>query len=410
MQPGTRVESALNKISALLTPKRVLLYALALTIVTWFFFFMIHIRARAFGVTPGADFIAFYTAAQIAGTTPEKLYDVPTQQSIQQQIRPDLPPTRHWHYLYPPFFAIPLLALAPLTYLQAYWAWTTASLILYALSILILVSLLPAAAEAGSIFVIAASAPALIWCLLTGQTTALSLFLWILAFYWIKRGKPFFSGFTLGLLSYRFQYLILLAPILLLKKFWMPILGLAISSSALIVTGGWVLSVRSYADYFETVLVMSERIGEKLQPLPKYISIYAFFRPLLPNSVTISLTMLVMAILVYWLAQMWRGSLRPGKPTFDLQFSMTLTMTLLLTHQGLIYDLLLLTVPALIIYENRSWFPPYYKLLLLLLYFAPYYAPIIAEKTGVNPTQPLLIWLTYEIYRGSERMRLSSSG
>jgi hypothetical protein len=212
---------------------------------------------------------------------------------------------------------------------------------------------------------------------------------------------------ALGLLAYRFHYFIVLAPVLVLKKFWRPILGLVISTLILVVAGGLVFSFRSYTDYFRTILVMSDRIADKLQPLPKYVSAYGFFRALLPNSPTVGLTILVAAILIYWLAQMWRGPLKPEKPIFDLQFSMMLTVTLLVMHQGLIYDLMLLTVPALLIYENRSCFPPYYKLLFLLLYLAPYYSPIITEKTGFNLTQPLLFWLSYEIYRAHQTVKNS---
>lgn len=412
MDLRTKVELALNRATALFTPKRILVYALALTTITWLIYFPINnLRTRGIAVTPvhprGGDFIAFYTAAQIIRSHPEKLYDIPTQRAIQLQWLPQLPMDLHWHYVYPPFFALLLKPLGRLSYLHAYWTWVMVSFLLYVLSIWILASLLPSASSRlRDIFLIAVPAPAFFWCVMSGQTTALSLLLWTLAFYLIKRGKRLLSGMALGLLAYRFQFLIVLAPVFLLKRFWKVILGLSISSLVLVVVGGLAFSFQSYVDYLGAVRILSERIGEKLHPLPKYVSLYGFFRPLLPDSVAIGLTILVAVLLVRWLARMWQGRVVPEQPAFDLQFSMAMTVTLLVMYHSLVYDLLLLAIPALVMYQHRSLFPPSYKLLLALLYFAPYYSFVIAVKTGFNVTQPLLVLLSYEIYRAWEKQSL----
>jgi hypothetical protein len=58
-------------------------------------------------------------------------------------------------------------------------------------------------------------------------------------------------------------------------------------------------------------------------------------------------------------------------------------------------DILLLTITALLIYEHPSSFPPYGKIILALLYFAPYYTEASTIMVGVNvtPLAPILALL-----------------
>ncbi|MFQ5684502.1 MAG: glycosyltransferase family 87 protein, partial [Candidatus Binatia bacterium] len=353
-------------------------------------------------VWQAGDFLAFYSAGLIANTNPEKLYDIDTQRKIEQRLNPSLPPRRHLHYLYPPFFSVLLLLLSHFTYIQAYWIWTTASVVLYLLSIWILILLVPSAkAQFGHILAVSAAAPALVRCIFLGQTTTLGLFFWTLAFYLLKRRRPLWSGMTMGLLTYRFHFLIVMVPVLIIKRLWRTGLGLVIASIALICAGGLFFPFSLYADYLASLSILLAKIQGNHHPLAQYVSLYGFSRLLLPNPLAAGFTLLGVAPLFYWLVRIWRGNVEPHSDAFDLQFAMTITVTPLIMHHSLIYDLMLLTIPALLIYQHRSLFSPYYKLLLALIYFAPYYSFLIAEQTGFNPTQPLLFWLSYEIYRAS---------
>jgi hypothetical protein len=53
----------------------------------------------------------------------------------------------------------------------------------------------------------------------------------------------------------------------------------------------------------------------------------------------------------------------------------------------------------LILYPYNAELSPYYKFLLLLLYFIPYVLLMFPGRLPFNPIQPLLMFLCFEIYR-----------
>ena len=73
-------------------------------------------------------------------------------------------------------------------------------------------------------------------------------------------------------------------------------------------------------------------------------------------------------------------------------------------HHGFVYDLILLSIPALLIYPYRSLFSPHYKIVLTLIYFIPYIMLFFNGRFYFNPIQPLLVYLCFEIYRAYTRM------
>ena len=206
---------------AWLTAKRIFVYALALAVMTNLVFVALYIHVPSFRETPGADFVQFYSAALLSRDRPEKLYDAEAQSEIQKQFSPGARRGVHWPYLHAPFFTILLMPLSALSYAGAYWAWTTFTVVLSCLSVALIIRL--DAARFPSLrlgLAVVYAAPVLYWLISTGQTTAVALFIWALAFVLIKRDRLFWSGFVLGFLAYRAQYLTVLLPLLAIRKMW----------------------------------------------------------------------------------------------------------------------------------------------------------------------------------------------
>jgi len=395
---------------AWLTAKRIFVYASALAVMTNLAFVALYIHVPSFRETPGADFVQFYAAALLSRDHPEKLYDAEAQSEIQKQFSPGARRGVHWPYLHAPFFTILLMPLSAFSYAGAYWLWTAFTVVLSCLSVVMIIRL--DAARLPSLrlgLAVIYAAPVLYWLISTGQTTAVALFLWTLAFVLIKRGRLYWSGFVLGFLSYRAQYLMVLAPLLLIRKMWAGILGIATSCVLLVVVGGWLFSFGSYLAYIESVAEQSRRIVTLTQPLSHYITLYGFFRALLPHFWAVGVTILTSLPLIYGLWRMWRQVVPLQSNAFDLQWAMLMTATLLLMHHGFVYDLLLLTVPILLLYPYGDELSPYYKISLLLLYFIPYVLLIFPGRLPFNPIQPVLMLLCFEIYRvyTSESVKLS---
>src|SRR5688572_8466568 len=181
----------------------------------------LYIRVPSFAETPGADFVAFYSAAILSRTNPDKVYNTEAQTEVQKQFSPGALQGVYWAYLYPPFFTILLLPLSSLSYVEAYWVWTVITVVLCCLSVVIMIRLdVPRQPPLRLGLAVAYASPVLYWLISTGQTTAIALFLWTLAFVAIKRDQLYWSGFILGFLAYRPQYLTVLLPLLFLKKMW----------------------------------------------------------------------------------------------------------------------------------------------------------------------------------------------
>jgi len=360
----------------------------------------LYIHVPSFVETPGADFVQFYTAALLSRSHPDKLYDPEAQKKIQKQFSPGARSGVYWPYLHAPFFTILLIPLREFSYVGAYWVWTAFTIFLSCVSVALVIRQDPARRPPLKVgLAVIYAAPVLYWLISTGQTTAVALFLWSLAFVLIKQKRRFWSGFVLGFLAYRAQYLVVALPLLVFRKMWAGIFGAATSGALLIAAGGLMFSFSSYDAYVQSVAEQSQRIVTLAQPLSHYVTLFGFFRALLPHYWAVGATILTSLIVIYWLWRTWRKVEPLDSSAFDLQWAMLMTTTILLMHHGFVYDLILLAVPILLLYSYSPQLSPYYKLSLLLLYFIPYLLLIFSSGLPFNPIQPLLMILCFEVYR-----------
>ena len=390
----------LNLSLAWLTAKRIFVYALVLALVTNLVFVALYIHVPSFAETPGADFVQFYAAAILSRDHPDQLYSADAQREVQKQFSPGARRGVYWPYLHTPYFTILLMPLSAFSYVGAYWLWTVFTVFLCCLSAAIVIFVDRARRPALRVGLAAVyAAPVLYWLISTGQTTGVALFLWALAFVLMKRQRLYWSGFVLGFLSYRAQYLMVLLPWLVLRQMWTSVFGLATSCLLLILAGGWLFSFGAYRAYIEAVAEQSRRIMTLTQPLSHYITLYGFFRALMAPNWAVAATILMSLLLIYWLWRVCWQTVPASSTAFDLQWALLTTTTLLLMHHGFVYDLLLLTVPILLLHPYHEQLSPAYRVSLLLLYFLPYVLLIFPGSLPFNPIQPLLMLLCFEIYR-----------
>lgn len=398
----------LGFIAKFLTVRRIFLYGFALSSIGWLLIALLQIELHQSGQIPGGDFIGIYSGFKAAKYYPAKLYDLNTLHVSQDQIA--ISPLRegHWEYGYPPFFTAIFLPLANLSYVQAYWSWMILTFLLYFFSLAIFLFLSrPQKIKTAATLTTAAASPAFLWIALSGQTTAIGFFVSMLALVFIRLRMLFCAGFALGFLSYRPQFLIVVLPLLILKRCWPMISGFVASTLVLIVIGGWFFSFSAYWAYFGMLQIFAESLTQGTYPVFKFISFYGWFRSFVPHPAATGLTALLSLLLAFWLYRCWKGTVRPEGAVFNLQCALIVSVTLLVMQYGLIYDLLLLTISALLVYERPTFFPPYGKILFALLYFAPLYSEITAIRIGVSVTPLLIFWLCYEIYQCCLRMKPS---
>jgi hypothetical protein len=400
------VSLGVNKAIAMLSPKRVFIYASVLALLTHIIILALYIHVPRFRESPGEDFVQFYGAAILSGEQPDKIYDTRSQMDIQTQFSAGARNGIYWPYLHAPFFTVLLMPLCWFSYVGAFWLWTLFTITLYFVSVVLLIRSAPVIRRPplAASLAVAGAAPVLYWLILTGQTTAIALCIWTMAYLFMKQGRFYWSGFVLGFLSYRAQYLTIIIPLLALRRMWWGMFGFSSSFLSLIVLGGLMFSFDSYWQYIEAVRQQSGRIENLTQPLSHYVTVYGFFRQLLPPVWALCGAGLASSILIYWLWKVWRGVVNFQSGMLDLQYASLLTTTLLLMYHGFTYDLLLLTIPAVLLYQYRSLLSPYYLFVLLFLYFAPYMLLIFRGQFLINPIQPVLMFLCFEIYLVSKKV------
>ena len=399
------VSLTLGKSLGLLSAKRVFVYASVLALLTHIIIVALYIHVPSFRESPGADFVQFYAAALLSGAQPDKIYDPQSQMEIQGQFSAGARNGIHWPYLHAPFFTVLLIPLRWFSYVGAFWLWTLFTTTLYFVSVVLLIRSAPIRRPPLKLsLAVAGAAPVLYWLILTGQTTAIALFIWTSAFVFMQRGRFYWSGFILGFLTYRAQYLTVILPLLFLRRMWSEIFGFSTSFLSLIVLGGLMFSFDSYWQYIEAVGQQSGRIENLTQPLSHYVTVYGFFRQLLPPLWALGGAALASSILIYWLWKVWRGTAHFESGILDLQYASLVTTTLLLMYHGFVYDLLLLSIPMLLLYQYRSLLSPYHILVLLFIYFVPYMLLIFRGQFLINPIQPALMFLCFEIYLVSKKV------
>jgi hypothetical protein len=80
------VSLGVNKAIAMLSPKRVFIYASVLALLTHIIILALYIHVPRFRESPGEDFVQFYGAAILSREQPDKIYDTQSQMDIQTQF------------------------------------------------------------------------------------------------------------------------------------------------------------------------------------------------------------------------------------------------------------------------------------------------------------------------------------
>ena len=218
---------------------------LVLTLLTHIIILALYIHVPRFVESPGTDFVQFYGAALLSGVHPDKIYDSQSQMEIQRQFSAGAGNGIHWPYLHAPFFTVLLIPLRWFSYAGAFWLWTLFTVTLHFVSVILLIRSAPSRRPPiKATLAVAGAAPVLYWLILTGQTTAIALFIWTLAFVFMRQGRFYWAGFVFGLLSYRAQYLTIILPLLFLRRIWSGVFGFSTAFLSMIVLGGFMFSFR----------------------------------------------------------------------------------------------------------------------------------------------------------------------
>jgi hypothetical protein len=298
------------------------------------------------------DFTAFYAAGKcVQRGQGSQLYNMQAQGRIQQEfasgvkIRNGPLPFTH-----PPFEAALFVPLVFLSYSAAYWVWNAVSLVaLVVVFLLLLRPHLPKLrgwSETLPLLCGLAFFPVFV-CLLQGQDSLLLLLLFGLAFVAMKSGREFVSGICLGLALFRFQLVLPVIAVLLLRRRWKTVAGFATTAAALVGISAAVVGWGGLMNYPHQLLQFSHvQAGAAMNPrlMPNLRGIVAGLAG--DGNWAHVLIGVLSAALVVWAASKWNAG---GQQTqFDLGFGLTLVVAVIVSYHLMAHDLSVLLLPLLL--------------------------------------------------------------
>lgn len=181
-----------------------------------------------------------------------------------------------------------------------------------------------------------------------GQGSGITIFSLAVGIALLRRRRDLPAGLALGLLVLKMQWLPILLLVLLCKRRWQALAGVAITATVLLAISflamgtAWIpgfLDVVVRAQRFDPLFALAPSLSHSLSG-----GIAALIGQLNPALRTIN-TALILAVagLVIWL---WRGKWQPGTPRWDGLVAVTLLAMVLTNLQVNTHDLSLLCLPA----------------------------------------------------------------
>lgn len=200
------------------------------------------------------DFSMTYVGARIVHLgRGARLYDMGEQIAQRQSTFRDPSPLLFEH---PPFEALIFSPLAALPYRTAYTIWALVNAIIWLSLPLLLRPQAPRPRETLGYLALWLLFAPLGVALFQGQSSLALLLLYTLCFLQLKRGRELTAGALLGLGLFKFQFVLPLALIFLLRRQWRFLAGFAVSGAFLgalsVAAVGW-RGLVSYAEFLHTV-------------------------------------------------------------------------------------------------------------------------------------------------------------
>jgi len=345
-----------------LTPERIELYPMAISITTWLLWGISILLGSGLtdisGQVIGADFLSFYNGGKffLSGRTPD-LYNLSALIEFQKGVVAPSPLKGIYVFTNPPFNSVLYAPFSLGSYATGLLLWWGAGLLVLALSLHLLhqelkpLSHLPT----GRLFWISfLFFPTIAWFLF-GQNTALSLLVYTMTFVMLRRQRDLEAGMALGLLFYKPQLAIAMAVMLLFRWRWRALIGMALTVSAWI-GAGFAISPEAMREYVRLAPRLMEFMRlHDLNPTWGDHSFYAFSTLLLDGFSRRGADLLAFLLIaggVGRVALLWAHTCwRPGTRTWDLTLAATLALGLLISPHLFLYDLMLLLLPLAILWS-----------------------------------------------------------
>jgi glycosyl transferase family 87 len=313
------------------------------------FFHSLYLCSQINNMAAGnGDFVIFYTGAQmLTAGRGSQLYDLEAQKIFQDKFKVPLRdgPLPYNHPAYE------LLLFLPLTYLSfstAHMIWSLVSIILLLLTFLLLKPFVKAENQWLFTAMLIAFFPTAT-AIMYGQDSILTAFLLAGMFVALKQKRHMAAGSILALGLYKPQLVLPIACFLVYKRCWRACASFMLTAAVLIGISIVLVGHKGFSD-FTVLLRLIDRLKYTIDPA-KMANIRGLMETLLDFSRPFGVNTVVFlssALLLLWSLSACAGDFDPTNHSFDLEFSLMATVTLLTSYHLYAHDLTLLALPTIL--------------------------------------------------------------
>jgi hypothetical protein len=350
------------------------------------------------GNLKGTDFLHFYTLGSLAlAHRGADLYNMRAQSELAAQRVPAAAGIRYLP-LYPPQVSILFAPFARLSYPWALVLWLTLSALIYGLCCYAVWRACPSLRNRGfTILILALAFPAFWHLIAWGQTSALALALFVLAFFALRAQREFLAGLALGCLIFKPQLGLAAALVFLITLRWKIIAGALLSAAAELSVGLLYYGPSPLREWIHVLLNIPNTLP-LLEPRPYQTHcLRTFWTMLIPwRSASFALYLISAFLICALTIACWRSRM-----TLSLRFSALLLATVLLASHLTVYDLVILAPVFLLLSDWLVTEPDdatrHLKLLLYLAFALPLLGPL-ARWTHLQVSVLVMTALVYGIW------------
>ena len=397
-----------------LTARRLRIHGLILLVCLWSVYIWNMatpgLRDRG-GNLKGTDFVHLYTLGSVAlAHRGPDLYDMNAQAEITAQRVPAATGIRYIP-LYPPQVSVFFAPLAALPYASVLIGWLVFSAVIYGICCYAFWKACPNLHRDGwTVLILAAAFPGFFHLITWGQTSALALACFTLAFFSLRKERAFLTGLALGCLIFKPQLGLATAIVFAATGAWKVVAGGALSAGAQLAVAWLYYGAESLRQWIRILLPVAYTMPT-LEPKPYQThSLPTFWTMLVPRlDLAFGLYMLSAGVVLGLTIATWRDR----RSDLGLRYSSLLLSTVLIAPHLTVYDLVILAPAFFLLADWVVGHPLNTSMggLGFLLYFA-YFSPLLgplALWTHFQVSVVLIAVLVYMIWQLARRMDPSSA-
>lgn len=357
------------------------------------------------GNLKGTDFLHFYTLGCLAlAHRGADLYNPQAQSELAAQR---VPAAAGSEYLpvNPPQVSILFAPFARLPYSWALLLWITLSALLYGVCCYAVWRVCDNLRNQKLTVLILAFAFPAFWHLIAwGQTSALALACFTVAFFALRRQREFLAGLAFGCLMFKPQLGLAAAIVFVVTLRWKVIAGAILSSTAELIAAILYYGSGPLREWMR-LLVHVPRVLALLEPRAYQThSLRTFWTMLVPWPPVSFVFYTISAVLICGLTiACWRS-----RATLSLRYSVLLLATVLLAPHLTVYDLVILAPAFLLLSDwllakaaesaDQYFEARHLKTLLYFAFVLPLIGPL-ARWTHLQLSVPVMVTLLFELWR-----------